>query len=115
MFVRLSGSEACRDTALRLLQPRHQVTWPPHGSEPWLVQPDHPLQRGPWAAYTVVLRPLGPPSVWLGSPLGESGGLGLLSSLGIGPLHVLSCPEQSCLKLQAQGSRLYLDTKALLI
>ena len=56
-----------------------------------------------------------PPSVWLGSPLDESEGLALLSSLGIGPLHILSWPEQSCLKFQEQGSHLYLDTKPLLI
>lgn len=77
---------------------------------------------GPFTS--VVLHPLGqawgilealPLSVWLGSPLGESGGLGLHSSLGFGPLHVLSWPEQSCLKLREQSSHLYLDTKALLI
>lgn len=80
------------------------------------------VASGPFTS--VVLRPLGqargvlealPPSVWLGSPLGESGGLGLHSSLGFSPLHVLSWPEQSFLKLQEQSSCLYLDTKALLV
>ena len=62
-----------------------------------------------------ILDRMTPSTVWLGSPLDESEGLALLSSLGIRPLHVLSWPEQSCLKFQEQVSCLYLDTKPLLI
>lgn len=80
------------------------------------------VASGPFTS--VVLLPLGqargvlealPLSVWLRSLLGERGGLGLHSSLGFGPPHVLSWPEQSCLKLREQSSCLYLDTKPLLV
>ena len=72
---------------------------------------------------SVVLRPLGqargvlealPPSVWLGSLLGERGAWSALFP-GIRPPQVLSWPERSCLKLREQSSRLYSDTKALLV
>ena len=124
--ARLCGSRVRKRAGthmLRLLQPCHRVTQPPRGSEPWLVRPYRPLQRGLCAVYiccsastragTGVLEAL-PPSVWLRSLLGERGAWSALFP-GIRPPQVLSWPERSCLKLREQSSRLYSDTKALLV
>ena len=123
-FVRFSGSEACGDTRSGFSSPVTESPCHPVAASPGSSSLTVHCSVAPGPLTSVILHPLGQawgvlesllPSVWLGSPLDESEGLAPLSSLGIGPLHVLSWPEQSCLKFQEQVSCLYLDTKPLLI